>query len=267
MLGCSGGSGGSDSPASPAATENPASSKEVVTFTVTEKEFVLNNGTVKPDFIQFYASPDQDVDISKWESITPNGDLSFWKENLGKISKNEKFPLQPETLGVNKIEGTWEFHFVGSLQDSSETSFDITVPYTVGSDTTDPGSENENEQEEDNENSKVKKLTMFEEALSGKWSRYHRYDGSTQYWIFNADRTGCDWEENEGSSSRKSKTTYYYWELKDRGNNIFSVCYKTSPDGSLYESNTEFHYVDDELWYGGSSKLVARPSTTSKVCE
>ena len=34
-------------------------------------------------------------------------------------------------------------------------------------------------------------LSFFEEELVSKWSRYHAYDDSTDYFIFNSDRTGC----------------------------------------------------------------------------
>lgn len=110
-------------------------------------------------------------------------------------------------------------------------------------------------------------LTFFEEELAGKWYRYHDYDGSSDYMIFYADRTGCKWEEDYGTDRREDETTYYYWELVDRGDNVFTISYRSSPEGSLYESSNEYHYNTDEVWRGGYSNLVMGRSTTTKECE
>ena len=49
-------------------------------------------------------------------------------------------------------------------------------------------------------------LAFFEEKLVGGWSRYHSYDGSTQYVIFDSDRTACKWEETSSGSTKNDSS-------------------------------------------------------------
>jgi hypothetical protein len=110
----------------------------------------------------------------------------------------------------------------------------------------------------------IEELNFFENDMLGKWSRYHSYDGSTMYYIFNDDRTACYWEQV--SSSRRDKKSYVHWELVDKGNNNFSIMVKGSESGSLYSIGV-FKYAPNELWKGGYSNLKMFRSNTSKECE
>ena len=112
-------------------------------------------------------------------------------------------------------------------------------------------------------------LSMFEEALVGKWSRYHGYDDSNDYFVFNADRTGCYFEYSS-SSSRRDHKTYTSWALEDQGDNIFRIRVwgpEYGLDGEGYLTNHEFRYVLDEVWQGGSDNLRMGHSSTSRGCE
>lgn len=110
----------------------------------------------------------------------------------------------------------------------------------------------------------IQELDYFENDMLGKWSRYHSYDGSTMYYIFNDDRTACYWEQV--SSSRRDKKTYVHWELVDQGNNNFSIMVKASESGSLYSIGV-FKYAPNEILKGGYSNLKMSRSNTSKECE
>ena len=111
-------------------------------------------------------------------------------------------------------------------------------------------------------------LSFFEEELVSKWARYHAYDGSTDYFIFNSDRTGCKFTI-ESNYSRTSTSTYVYWGLDEDnpvGNNVFLIQYKTA-GGTVYTSGHEYHYNEDVVWYGGYSNLDMYHSTSSYDCE
>ena len=130
--------------------------------------------------------------------------------------------------------------------------------------------EGDEDYDEGSSNQSVEALSFFEEELVGKWYRYHGHDGTDQYWVFKADRTGCYWEEANGSSRRTSDVFYSYWELNEINSvtdNVFpiSVLFESSDD--IYVSSDEFHYVRDEIWKGGYNNLIFTPSTTSKDCE
>lgn len=107
-------------------------------------------------------------------------------------------------------------------------------------------------------------LNFFEDDMVGKWSRYHDYDGSTKYYIFNDDRTACYWEQI--GSSRRDKKQFVHWELKDKGNNEYAIMVKKSPTDNLYSIGL-FKYVDNEIWKGGYSNLKMSRSNTSRDCE
>jgi hypothetical protein len=110
-------------------------------------------------------------------------------------------------------------------------------------------------------------LTYFEEEILGKWSRYHGYDDSTDYLIFNTDRTMCKWTK-PSSGGKKSYYSYEYWTLTEKsgGQNVFLLSYGSSKD-NLYQSKTEFHFTKDEIWDGGYSNLVLSRSSSSVICE
>jgi len=114
----------------------------------------------------------------------------------------------------------------------------------------------------------VKALTVSEEALAGKWSRYHAYDGSTDYFIFKTNRTGCKWTEPDGGGRTSSKS-FTNWSL-DEANpvapSVYRIVYTYTGSTSPYTSDDEFHYLLDQLWLGGYDNLVNTPSTTSLDC-
>lgn len=105
-------------------------------------------------------------------------------------------------------------------------------------------------------------LNMFEESLAKKWSRYHGYDDSYEYFIFNSDRTGCYFEITS-SGSRVNERSYSNWKLSEEsaGATVFDIVL----NGSTASSH-EFHYATDEIWYGGYSNLDMSPSSTSRTC-
>ena len=110
-------------------------------------------------------------------------------------------------------------------------------------------------------------LSFFEEALVGRWSRYHSYDDTYDYLFFNDDRTACFFEID--GSSMKDEVEYRYWRLDEEnpvGNNEFIIYYMSGSSDSEYEKNDEFHYNEDVIWYGGYSNLEMSRSTTSRSC-
>lgn len=114
-------------------------------------------------------------------------------------------------------------------------------------------------------NPPTEELTFFEEDMAHKWSRYHAYDGSYQYYIFKDDRTACYFEITS-SGSRTNQRSYTHWKLEETStSNVFDIVL-TSSSGST-RSLDEFHYPENEIWYGGSSSLDMFPSTTSRTCQ
>ena len=109
-------------------------------------------------------------------------------------------------------------------------------------------------------------LTSMEEALLGKWSRYHRFDDSYDFYIFKGDRTACYWERSS-SGSRRDQKSYPHWELNETAPlapNVFKIVLRTSSGGTL--DGDQFHYVEKEVWLGGYDNLRMFPATTSDDC-
>jgi hypothetical protein len=124
---------------------------------------------------------------------------------------------------------------------------------------TQPTPQTDQEQGEQDQGGKdqPQSLTMFESAMVGTWSRYHRYDGSTQYFIFNSNRTGSKYEIQNNGSKTDDKTITY-WALEDAGGSVFRIRMagpgiSSKPKG--YLSSHEFHFAENEIWRGGSSNL------------
>jgi len=113
----------------------------------------------------------------------------------------------------------------------------------------------------------VADLDFFEQELVGKWSRFHSYDGSTQYRIFNADRTACKFEIDD-SGSREDTSHYVHWHLEPVAGkeNVFKVMMQARPDSQLL-SKAEYHYGPNEIHNGGYSNLKMYPSNTWRECE
>ena len=107
-------------------------------------------------------------------------------------------------------------------------------------------------------------LSFFEEELVGLRSRYHAYDGSTQYIRFNADRTACKWEEASGSNRRVKASNYTSWEIDTKqssGNERYAV--KVKGAGLSWT----FDYPRDYVWPNSYTNLKYRPSSEGKACE
>lgn len=108
----------------------------------------------------------------------------------------------------------------------------------------------------------VEPLSFFEEQLAGKWSRFHAFDGSTDYKIFKTDRTSCEWEKPSGGG-RTNETNYVNWtldEVNPIAPSVFPVL-QTYSSGSI-NSIWEFDYPDDELRSSPGSLIHFHSSTT-----
>ena len=110
-------------------------------------------------------------------------------------------------------------------------------------------------------------LNFFEEELVGTWYRFHSFDGSSQYYSFNADRTGCKWEEASGSNSRTHKSSYSNWSVSDAESPGGSGHYRVTIAGSGLTNGLTFDFPDNTLWPTSFTNLVYAPSTSGKACE
>ena len=110
------------------------------------------------------------------------------------------------------------------------------------------------------------KLSFYEEELVGLWSRFHRYDGSTQYIRFDPDRIACKWEEPGGSNKRLKQSFYPQWDVDEakpvpNKTNRFQVDVEKA--GIVYT----YDYPTNTLWPQDFTNLKFGRSTSSKVCE
>jgi hypothetical protein len=103
-------------------------------------------------------------------------------------------------------------------------------------------------------------LNFQEEQAVGLWSRYHAYDGSTDYIILKSDRSACDWTEKNGSSS---KTSYGEWTWSISGSSTSHPYTITTAGAGI---NYVFDYPGGELWPQGFSSLVFYKSSSSRQC-
>jgi hypothetical protein len=101
-------------------------------------------------------------------------------------------------------------------------------------------------------------LDPFEQELVGTWHRYHSYDESDEYYVFNADRTGLKYTvAANGSTVDESEITY--WALEEQAEGVFRIRLagpriSSEPEG--YLSDDEFHFVDDTILIGGYTSLA-----------
>jgi hypothetical protein len=104
-------------------------------------------------------------------------------------------------------------------------------------------------------------LNFQEEQAVGLWSRFHAFDGSTDYILLRADRTACDWEEASGSSS---KVSYDEWTWSISGS-------ATSHPYTIVTAGAGINYVFDypagEMWPQSFSTLVFSKSGSSRTCQ
>ncbi len=151
---------------------------------------------------------------------------------------------------------------------ASQTPLELTLyadstvsPYTLQLEKSSTGSNGSGN------SSSIEPLNFFESDMAHKWSRYHAYDGSTQYYIFNGDRTACYFEISS-SNARTKYIAYEKWSLLEVAgqSNVFDIVFSAS-DGTIKRDIDEFHYVPNEIWYGGYSNLALTTSTTSYTCD
>ncbi len=108
----------------------------------------------------------------------------------------------------------------------------------------------------------VTALNFFEQEFVGLWSRFHAYDGSTQYIRFDADRTGCKWEEAGGSNLRTDKTSYASWQI-DANDPTDRMEVVVEGAGLLWL----FNYPEDKIWPSGYTNLTRYRNSSGKACE
>jgi hypothetical protein len=104
-------------------------------------------------------------------------------------------------------------------------------------------------------------LNFQEQQILGVWARFHAYDGSTDYIVFRADRTACDWEEPNGSTS---KTEYGQWTWSISGSST-SHPYTVATAGAGI--NYVFDYPGGDLWPQGFSSLVFSKTSSARQCQ
>jgi hypothetical protein len=110
-------------------------------------------------------------------------------------------------------------------------------------------------------------LNFFEQELLGTWYRFHAFDGSDQYYRFNADRTACKWEEPDGSDARIGTSSYSNWSVSETENPAGTGRYRVTITGSGLSNGLTFDYPDQELFPTDFTNLVYRPSNSGKTCE
>ncbi len=106
-------------------------------------------------------------------------------------------------------------------------------------------------------------LNFFETELVGLWSRFHSYDGSTEYIRFNANRTACKWEEPNGSSSRLERRSYDDWRIDENdASDYLEIVVQSAGIAWFYD------YPDDEIWPASHRRFLTRHrSLSGKTCE
>ena len=106
-------------------------------------------------------------------------------------------------------------------------------------------------------------LNFFETGLVGLWSRFHSYDGSTEYIRFNANRTACKWEEPNGSNSRLKRSSYDDWRIDENdASDYLEIVLQGAGIEWFYD------YPDDVIWPSGYRSNLARyRSSSGKTCE
>jgi hypothetical protein len=112
-------------------------------------------------------------------------------------------------------------------------------------------------------------LSFYEQELIGLWSRYHAYDGSSDYARFNDDRTACTWTEPNNSYFRKSESNFAHWEI-DEANPIQEYRFRvimtySNSNGSLDEYT--FDYPENMIWPDDWQDLKYHPSSEDRTCE
>ncbi len=125
-----------------------------------------------------------------------------------------------------------------------------------------PHEENADEENAAEENAAAV-LNFFETELVGLWSRFHSYDGSTEYIRFNANRTACKWEEANGSNSRLKRSSYDDWRIDlNDASDYLEIVVQGAGIRWFYD------YPDDVIWPSGYRSNLARyRSSSGKTCE
>ena len=113
----------------------------------------------------------------------------------------------------------------------------------------------------------VDDLSFYEQELIGTWSRYHSYDGSSDYVRFNPDRTACKWIEPANSNARTKESSFVRWDI-DEDNPVRDGCFRvvmTWSNGNQHEFL--FDYPAHEVWPEGADNLKHSPSSSGKICD
>jgi hypothetical protein len=107
-----------------------------------------------------------------------------------------------------------------------------------------------------------------EQDLTGKWVYHHDYDDSDEDHVFDADRTGCEFEYDTHNSRSETKDVTY-WAFEDQGEDLFFIRL-TGPEMSSkplgYLTSDEYHHELDEIGRGGYDTLRMRPTPTDRRC-
>ena len=137
------------------------------------------------------------------------------------------------------------------------------------------GPHEENADEEHAEENAAAVLNFFETELVGLWSRFHSYDGSTEYIRFNANRTACKWEEANGSNSRLKRSSYDDWRIDENDASDDDWRIDENDASDYLEIVVQgagirwfYDYPDDVIWPASYRSSLARYRTSSgKTCE
>ena len=116
-------------------------------------------------------------------------------------------------------------------------------------------------------NDQHRDLTSLERELVGTWELYYEYDGSTQYLVFNIDRTACEWIDYEDSSSRQAENNWVYWEIDEanpiKKNQVNVIVIWLGGVSSDYT----YDYQKDEIWPSSYKNLSLNRASTNESCK
>ncbi len=120
--------------------------------------------------------------------------------------------------------------------------------------------------DEDAEQDDAEELSFFEEELVGSWSRFHAFDGSTDYFVFFADRTACKFTV-EDNGSRTDEVEYQHWALVHDEDDVYRIELQSVTADTPYLSSHEYHFNADEIWRGGFANLVMTQTAGAPACD
>ena len=105
----------------------------------------------------------------------------------------------------------------------------------------------------------VAALNGFETEVVGLWHRHHSFDGSDRFWLFNADRTACQFKEASGSNRKYDLETYASWSISEsQTGSVLSI--------SGVPGDMVYNFSEDTVYPRRFPGLANRPSGSSKTC-